>query len=78
MTKTAADPSRTYPSATEAQTSVRATKSMDLTLGGVGAGTNLDYIEVISNADDGVEFFGGNGIHQTCGYRILWRRLIRL
>jgi hypothetical protein len=30
-----------------------------LTLGGVGAGTTLDYIEVISNADDGVEFFGG-------------------
>ena len=30
-----------------------------LTLGGVGAGTTLEYIEVISNADDGVEFFGG-------------------
>jgi hypothetical protein len=30
-----------------------------LTLGGVGAGTNLEFIEVISNADDGVEFFGG-------------------
>ena len=30
-----------------------------LTLGGVGAGTTLDYIEVISNADDGIEFFGG-------------------
>ena len=30
-----------------------------LTLGGVGAGTNLDYIEVYSSGDDGVEFFGG-------------------
>ncbi len=31
-----------------------------LTLGGVGRGTTIDHIEVISNADDGVEFFGGN------------------
>lgn len=30
-----------------------------LTLGGVGSGTTIDYVEVISNADDGVEFFGG-------------------
>lgn len=30
-----------------------------LTLGGVGSGTMLHHIEVISNADDGVEFFGG-------------------
>jgi hypothetical protein len=30
-----------------------------LTLGGVGRGTNIEYIEVISNKDDGVEFFGG-------------------
>ena len=30
-----------------------------LTLGGVGSNTNFDHIEVISNADDGVEFFGG-------------------
>ncbi|MEM1214183.1 MAG: T9SS C-terminal target domain-containing protein, partial [Bacteroidota bacterium] len=30
-----------------------------LTLGGVGSGTTLEYIEVISNADDGIEFFGG-------------------
>ena len=30
-----------------------------LTLGGVGSGTSLHHIEVISNADDGVEFFGG-------------------
>ena len=30
-----------------------------LTLGGVGTGTMIDYVEVIGNADDGVEFFGG-------------------
>ena len=30
-----------------------------LTLGGVGSGTTIEYIEVIANADDGVEFFGG-------------------
>ena len=30
-----------------------------LTLGGVGSGTVIDHVEVISNADDGVEFFGG-------------------
>jgi hypothetical protein len=30
-----------------------------LTLGSVGSGTNLDHIEVVSNMDDGIEFFGG-------------------
>ncbi len=30
-----------------------------LTLGGVGSGTVIDHVEVISNADDGFEFFGG-------------------
>lgn len=30
-----------------------------LTLGGVGSGTTLSYIEVYSNQDDGFEFFGG-------------------
>ena len=30
-----------------------------LTLGGVGSGTTLDYIEVFANEDDGIEFFGG-------------------
>ena len=30
-----------------------------LTLGAVGSGTLIDYIEVIANKDDGVEFFGG-------------------
>lgn len=30
-----------------------------LTLGGVGTGTQISKIEVISNLDDGIEFFGG-------------------
>lgn len=30
-----------------------------LTLGGVGAGTTINHVEVIANKDDGVEFFGG-------------------
>lgn len=30
-----------------------------LTLGGVGSGTEIDYIEIIANKDDGIEFFGG-------------------
>jgi len=30
-----------------------------LTLAGVGSGTTIDYVEVIANLDDGVEFFGG-------------------
>lgn len=31
-----------------------------LTLGGVGAGTTIDHVEVVANVDDGIEFFGGN------------------
>ncbi|MDQ8202724.1 hypothetical protein [Pelagicoccus sp. SDUM812003] len=30
-----------------------------LTLGGVGSGTLIEFVEVFANADDGVEFFGG-------------------
>jgi len=30
-----------------------------LTLGGVGSGTVIDFVEVASNVDDGIEFFGG-------------------
>ena len=30
-----------------------------LTLGGVGSGTKLSYIEIVGNEDDGIEFFGG-------------------
>jgi len=43
-----------------------------LTLGGVGAGTTIDYIEIFANKDDGIEFFGGtasikHGISAYCG-----------
>lgn len=31
-----------------------------LTLGAVGSGTTIEFIEIWSNEDDGVEFFGGN------------------
>ena len=31
-----------------------------ITFGGVGSGTEVDYLQVHANADDGVEFFGGN------------------
>ena len=30
-----------------------------LTLGGLGSGTEIDYVEVIANLDDGIEWFGG-------------------
>lgn len=30
-----------------------------LTMGGVGAGTKIDHVEVYNNADDGFEWFGG-------------------
>ncbi|RCH56905.1 hypothetical protein DJ568_02145 [Mucilaginibacter hurinus] len=30
-----------------------------LTLGGVGAGTTIDYVEVFRSGDDGIEWFGG-------------------
>lgn len=30
-----------------------------ITFGGVGSGTTVDYVEVIANQDDGIEFFGG-------------------
>ncbi|MCU7553090.1 hypothetical protein OCL06_00600 [Alteromonas sp. ASW11-19] len=30
-----------------------------ITFGGVGSGTEVDYVQVHGNADDGVEFFGG-------------------
>ena len=31
-----------------------------LTLGGVGTGTSISNVEVVANADDGIEFFGGS------------------
>ncbi|ALO16708.1 hypothetical protein L21SP5_03088 [Salinivirga cyanobacteriivorans] len=30
-----------------------------LTLGGVGSGTTVEYVEVVANQDDGIEWFGG-------------------
>ena len=30
-----------------------------LTLGGVGNGTTIEYIEIVANKDDGIEWFGG-------------------
>lgn len=30
-----------------------------ITFGGVGSGTEIDYLQVHANADDGIEFFGG-------------------
>ncbi len=30
-----------------------------LSLGAVGSGTVIDYVEIVANADDGIEFFGG-------------------
>ena len=30
-----------------------------LTLGGVGSGTTISYVEVVANQDDGIEIFGG-------------------
>lgn len=30
-----------------------------LTMGGVGAGTTIDHVEVVANTDDGFEWFGG-------------------
>lgn len=52
--------SMTYVSIRHGGTDIGAGNEINgLTLGGVGSGTTLDYIEVISNADDGVEFFGG-------------------
>ncbi|MGD9418552.1 MAG: hypothetical protein Q7R22_006400, partial [Verrucomicrobiota bacterium JB025] len=41
-----------------------------LTLAGVGSGTEVEYVEVVGNADDGVEFFGGtvNTSHMVVAY----------
>ena len=37
-----------------------------LTLGGVGSGTVIDHVEVISNVDDGIEWFGGTVNATNC------------
>ncbi len=43
-----------------------------LTLGGVGTGTTIEFIEIIANQDDGIECFGGkpqikNAVISYCG-----------
>ena len=42
-----------------------------LTLGGVGNGTTIDYVEVFANLDDGIECFGGSVIinHALVAYQ---------
>jgi len=50
----------TYVSIRHAGASVGANNELNgLTCGSVGRGTTLHHIEVISNDDDGIEFFGG-------------------
>lgn len=49
-----------YISIRHAGASVGANNEINgLTCGSVGRGTTLEYIEVVSNDDDGIEFFGG-------------------
>ena len=38
-----------------------AMRSMGLTLGGVGNGTQIDHVEVVGNLDDGIECFRRDG-----------------
>jgi hypothetical protein len=52
-----------YISIRHGGTSIDAAAGKDingLTLGGVGSGTQISYIEIFANFDDGVEFFGGS------------------
>lgn len=50
-----------YVSIRHAGISIAANNEINgLTLGSVGAGTVLEHIEIVANADDGIEFFGGN------------------
>ena len=49
-----------YVSIRHAGTALEANNEINgLTLGGVGNGTEIDYIEVYANKDDGIEWFGG-------------------
>ena len=41
-----------------------------LTLGGVGSGTTINNIEVVANADDGIEWFGGT---VNCESLLIWQ-----
>ncbi|MBI9039282.1 MAG: PKD domain-containing protein, partial [Bacteroidales bacterium] len=52
--------SLTYVSIRHGGTDIGAANEINgLSLGAVGAATIFDYIEIISNKDDGIEFFGG-------------------
>jgi len=56
----------TYVSIRHGGTNIGADNEINgLTLGGVGAGTTIDYVEIVANKDDGIEWFGGtvNGSH---------------
>ncbi len=49
-----------YVSIRHAGTALEANNEINgLTLGGVGSGTEIDFIEVYANKDDGIEWFGG-------------------
>lgn len=50
----------TYVSVRHGGTDIGAGNEINgITMGGVGSGTTIDYIEVVSNVDDGIECFGG-------------------
>lgn len=50
----------TYVSIRHGGTNIGADNEINgLTLGAIGNGTKIEYIEVVANNDDGIEFFGG-------------------
>jgi len=50
----------TFVSIRHAGVALQANKEINgLTLGGVGSGTTISNVEIVSNLDDGIEFFGG-------------------
>ena len=50
----------TYVSIRHSGVGIAAGKEIQgLTLGAVGSGTNIDYVEIFASDDDGIEFFGG-------------------
>jgi hypothetical protein len=51
----------TYVSIRHGGTNIGAGNEINgLSLGGVGSGTTINNIEIVANADDGIEWFGGN------------------
>ena len=51
----------TYVSIRHGGTQLAASNEINgLTLAGVGSGTTIHHVEVVSNLDDGIEFFGGS------------------